>query len=498
MAKRIPFILFLALLLSFSLASCVQPSDSASVSFSLSEETLKLLFGENLFYSENPNSDKYIKNADTDDKISRSIISMTEDENLTLNISIAGEDFSRNEIFYIRPTPPHQTFSIDELPSEISLNLDVSINWKDIPYYRQNQPQEITLFGGDNIVNVAIKKAFTENDSFGTITANAENTEQGTQNKISEQTILETGFSLSSNFNPEKYEWFINGKKLSWTEKEGNRFSPEELENISKTETNSLVCIFGPISGTELSENGNENVYYAAKTDFILSEEITDSKEKDEPEEPHQDEEKKDEPDNPKPSETDKKDEPENPAKTDEKLSQLSGNFVISLGDDITVTFLCSEGYDPSTGQTEQIDYLSASKQSFFTIKIYQKGNQVVVKNARAVLYDGGTEYSGIPANPFTYKTSENGEEILMTEEKLINDLSIFNYVYEFSLTSTTLTFVMKEYRNSETQEISQNNGDIAIQITDVNISTPYYQLVLSFTYNGKTYQATFDLPVKQ
>lgn len=128
-----------------------------------------------------------------------------------------------------------------------------------------------------------MKKAFTENSSFGTITANAENTEQGTQNKISEQTILETGFSLSSNFNPEKYEWFINGKKLSWTEKEGNRFSPEELENISKPGTNSLVCIFGPISGTELSENGNENVYYAAKTDFILSDEIPDSKEKDEP-----------------------------------------------------------------------------------------------------------------------------------------------------------------------------------------------------------------------
>lgn len=492
MAKRIPFILFLALCFSFSVISCADTTETASVSFIISEESLQTLFKDNPFTPENKKT-----NATTNNNV-RSALSLSDDENFTLNLSVSGDDFAINEIFNIRPTPPHQTFSIDELPSEIPVSIDISIKWRDILYYIQKQKKKIILSAGENIVDVAIKKAFTENDSFGTITANAENTEQGTQNKISEQTILETGFSLSSNFNPEKYEWFINGKKLSWTEKEGNRFSPEELENISKPGTNSLVCIFGPISGTELSENGIENVYYAAKTDFILSDEIPDSKEKDEPEEPHQDEEKKDEPDNPKPSETDKKDEPENPAKTDEKLSQLSGNFVISLGDDITVTFLCSEGYDPSTGQTEQIDYLSSSKQSFFTIKIYQNGNQVVVKNAKAVLYDGGTEYSGIPANPFTYKTSENGEEILMTEEKLINDLSIFNYVYEFSLTSTTLTFVMKEYRNSETQEISQNNGDIAIQITDVNISTPYYQLVLSFTYNGKTYQATFDLPVKQ
>lgn len=110
MAKRIPFILFLALLLSFSVISCADTTETASVSFSLSEEMIKLLFRENLFYSENPNSDKYIKNADTDDKKSRSIISMTEDENLTLNISIAGEDFAINEIFYIRPTPPPSNF----------------------------------------------------------------------------------------------------------------------------------------------------------------------------------------------------------------------------------------------------------------------------------------------------------------------------------------------------------------------------------------------------
>lgn len=55
------------------------------------------------------------------------------------------------------------------------------------------------------------------------------------------------------------------------------------------------MCIFGPVSGTELSENGNENIHYATKTDFILSDEIPDSKDKDEHEEPRQDEEKKDE-----------------------------------------------------------------------------------------------------------------------------------------------------------------------------------------------------------
>lgn len=314
-----------------------------------------------------------------------------------------------------------------------------------------------------------MKKAFTENSSFGTITSDAENTEQNAQNKISEQTILETDFSLSSNFNPEKYEWFINGKKLSWTEKEGNRFSPEELENISKTGTNSLVCIFGPISGTELSENGNENVYYAAKTDFILSDEIPDSKEKDEPDPHHQDEEKKDEPDNPKQSETDKKDEPENPAKTDEKLSQISGNFVISLGDDITVT-------------TYSELLLSSSTMTSLTIKIYQNGKQVLVENAKAVLYDGGTEYSG---ESYLLKQMAYSETNGVTADNYM-DYMVTIYIRE------------EDYIDPETNEIINTKEDVTIFIFDVNHVNYEYQLVLSFTYNGKTYQATFDLPVKQ
>ncbi len=478
MPKKISFVLFLALCFSFSFSSCVQKSETASVSFSLSEESLKLLFGENLFCPENQNPDKNIKNADTADKKSRSIISITEDENLTLNISISGEDFSINEIFNIRPAPPRQTFTIDELPSEISVNLDVSINWKDIPYYRQKQAEQITLFDGDNIINVALKKAFKETDSFGTITISENQSTATDITNITDKNLKSLDFSLSSNLNPEKYEWFINGKRLSWTEKERNRFSSEELENISRSGTNSLVCIFGPVSGTELSENGNENIHYATKADFILSDEISDSKDKDEPEEPRQDEEKKDEPNqdepNQNPSETDEKDEPENPALPDEKLNQISGNFVISLWDDITL--------EASPAQT-QYSYISETEQAFRTsmsIKASKNGNPIIIKNPKATLYDGGAEYSTVPQNPFSPVPESSYP-------------AMYEYCYDFYFTEILGVTVHKAYQ-SEYSNISE--GEIFIQIADVNLFTDY-QLVLEFTYDGKTYQATFDITVE-
>lgn len=145
----IPFAVFSAFSISVLLSSCGRLNESSSVSFSLSYEAVEKIFDGG---------------GRSSSKAFRALIGESE---YTLEISVSGEDISFSNSYTIKEPETEnggknpQVFTIDELPSEIFVSVNVSVFRGGKPLWKTKNVPTILLLPGDNLVNIQMIKAET-------------------------------------------------------------------------------------------------------------------------------------------------------------------------------------------------------------------------------------------------------------------------------------------------------------------------------------------------
>lgn len=185
--------------------------------------------------------------------------------NWILKISITG-DTTKEESFTIQKnsfSDVAQTFSIENLNAGQNILVDVSVFCENIQYYKTKETKSLTLVEGANSVDIALVKLSGNSDftilSDTNISISATTSDgtsyvytEGSSNIPELPYFLEITFTLSdATFT--KYEWYLNGEKLSASEKSIS-FVPAENDFVNQKTINSLVCFFADGSSTYVAE----------------------------------------------------------------------------------------------------------------------------------------------------------------------------------------------------------------------------------------------------
>lgn len=214
MIKRIP--LLLAAFIVLALFSCSsQVEKSSSVSISLSENAARAVTGE-------------------------------ASGEWNIRISLSG-DITQEQIFPIseESLSENQTFLIENLEPGASVNVAAEALCGEIAYFKSKEIKTISLAGGENQVDIVLKKTVGDIDiSFGNPSVLATDSDGKSYKPGSEIPYLEeVTFTIDSEISYNSYSWYLNGEKLEGS-KNSISLVPAKNEHIATSTTNSLVCFF--------------------------------------------------------------------------------------------------------------------------------------------------------------------------------------------------------------------------------------------------------------
>ncbi len=138
----VSFSVLVSVFVSSLMFSCRQEAETSSVSFSLSSEALKKIFDG----GGRGNSDA-----------SRTLTDASE---YTLEISVEGDNLSVSETYAINAPDgkKSQEFSVGDLPSEISVRVNVSVFRDGDILWKTKKIPTVILSPGDNFVNLEMTK----------------------------------------------------------------------------------------------------------------------------------------------------------------------------------------------------------------------------------------------------------------------------------------------------------------------------------------------------
>lgn len=173
----------------------------------------------------------------------------------SLKVSISG-GYSVEETFSIQEDSLSgaQTFTMDNLPAGQRITVDVNVYYGDLVYYKAVETRQITLAEGDNIVDIALRKAVGGGDisvddiSSISITAVDADGKSYSYSSSSDVPVLpynvQISFILGTNMEFSSYKWYLNKNELSSTAASAV-FVPAECDFIEVNGKNTLVCMFG-------------------------------------------------------------------------------------------------------------------------------------------------------------------------------------------------------------------------------------------------------------
>lgn len=149
-----------------------------------------------------------------------------------------------------------QTFLLENLPSEISVNIDSYIYCGDLCYFKSKETKSMTLSTGINSVDIVLVRALSNGDfaveNPADIKISAKDSEGNEYSSSGQSPDLpydsQITFSLDSDTDFDSYIWYLNGNELEGkTGKISLKFSENDYvvaSDSANIKNNSLVCFF--------------------------------------------------------------------------------------------------------------------------------------------------------------------------------------------------------------------------------------------------------------